>query len=210
MASPHEIRVKLERDYRICMSRYERAELATETIVGVKALAAADLRIQAKRRVLKEKMEKLDYLLRLQVDPEWTPHHLTPLHVYERRRKGSISKEAYRVLKASRVPLKTREIAHLVAPALGVDRNDHRAICRISSSISSTLIDRYKEGSVERIDGKPIRWRVPYTRWSPSNVPVAYASVPVVRAAASADASFEEPTRGASANSPPSPRPAAA
>lgn len=206
MSSPNEIRVKLERDYRICMSKYERAELATETIVGVKALAAADLRIQAKRRVLKEQMEKLDYLLRLQVDPEWTPHHLTPLHVYERRRKGSISKEAYRVLKAARTPLKTHEIAHLVASALGVDRTDHRAISRISSSIASTLTDRHKEGLVERIEGKPIRWRVPYTRWLPSNAPAAFASVPVVRAAASAGASFEEPTPGASASSPPSPR----
>lgn len=59
MTSP--IRAKLEREYRICMSRYERAEIATETMTGVVMIAAAEKRIIAERRVLKEKMEKLDY-----------------------------------------------------------------------------------------------------------------------------------------------------
>lgn len=120
MPHTHESLVALERDYRIVMSKYERAELATATIVGVKMVAEADRRIQAEKRVLREKMDKIDYLIRLQVDPEWTPHHLTPLHVRTRKRKGSISKEAYTVWRAATEPLKTREIAHLAASALGV------------------------------------------------------------------------------------------
>nr|WP_315053376.1 hypothetical protein [uncultured Brevundimonas sp.] len=92
MSSRHEIRLALERDYRICLGEYERAEMPTETIIGLKALEKADRAIQARKRVLKEKMEHIDYLLRLQVDAEWTPHHLTPLHPRKPRRRGSIAK----------------------------------------------------------------------------------------------------------------------
>lgn len=183
MSSPHEILVKLERDYRIAMSKYERAELPTETIVGVKMVAAADQRIQAEKRVLKEKMEKIDYLIRLQVDPEWTPHHLTPLHERAPRRRGSISKEAYKVLRAATEPLSTREVALLAAPALGVDPADSRAISRISAAIATSLNDRHDEDAVERLDGRPIRWRArSRPKWVPTNVPVAYASAPLDRA----------------------------
>ena len=178
------ILVQLERRYRIYMSRYERAEMATETIVGVKMVAAADKRIQAEKRVLKEKMAHIDQLLRHQVDPEWTPHHLTPLHERASRRKGSISREAYKVLRAATEPLKTREIAHLAAPALGVDRNDYRAINKISTAIAKSLNDRHADDGIERLDEKPIRWRVQSRpKWVPTNVPVAYASVPLNRAA---------------------------
>lgn len=196
------ILVKLERDYRICMSRHERAELATETIVGVEMVAAADRRIQAERRVLKEKMEKIDYLIRIQVDPEWTPHHLTPLHVHKPGRQGAISKAAYQVLKASAVALTTREIARLAAPMLGVKLNgNEREIARIDSAIAGTLLKRSKDGMVEIIEGKPRRWLAPRREWVSSVVPYAAASVPLSRD----DALNPSANRAASANSPPVP-----
>jgi hypothetical protein len=204
MSSVRDIRVKLERDYAIALSRYERAEIAVESVVGLVALEAADKRITAYRQVLKEKMARLSYLLRLQVDPEWTDDHIQPLHERKSRRQGQISRAAYRVLKAARTPLKTHEIAHLVAPSLDVDRTDHRAISKISSAIAGTLTRRWEEGMVERLEGPPIRWAVQPRKWDPAVIPVAFASAPLVRVAVSSPA----PTRGASANSPRVRRPA--
>lgn len=196
MARPHEILVKLERDYRICMSRYERAELATETIVGVKALADADRRIQAERKMLSEKMGRIDYLIRAQVDVEWTPEHLTPLHVPKRERRGEIAKATFRVLKASAKQMKVREIAHAIAPTLGIDRNDHRAIDKLHSAVDGSLQRRLKDGEVEKIEGKPSRWRVLCKKWVWRQSRAAASSVPLMPV----DASGGDTTRAASAS----------
>lgn len=199
MSSKHEIRVKLERDYAILLSRYERAEVAVETIIGMAALEAADRRIVAQRKVWREKMDKLSYLLRLQVDPEWTDDHIKPLHERASRRKGEIAKIAYRVLKAARTPLKSRELAHLVAPSVGVEQSDFRVIGKLASAIHNTLKQRAKEGMVQQLGGPPIRWAVQPRKWDGSVTPVAYASVPLVRVAASSEATM----RAASASIPP-------
>lgn len=184
MSSP--ILVKLEREYAICMSRYERAELAVEPLVGRAMIEAADKRIIAERKVLKEKMDKIDYLIRIQVDPEWTPHHIVPLHAHQKGRQGQISKAAYRVLKAASGPLSTRQIARLVAPMLGVevDRNENE-ISRIDNAVASALKKRCADGMVELIEGKPRCWLVRRKKWVSSVVPFAAASVPLVRAGAS-------------------------
>lgn len=206
MSRPREILVKLERDYAITMSRYERAELATETLVGLKALEAADRRIQAERKVLQEKMERISYLIRLQVDPEWTPDHIRPLHVPKRERRGEIAKHAFKVLKASSEPMKVREITHAVAPILGVDPKDHRAIDKLHSAVDGSLQRRLAEGEVEKIEGKPTRWRVLCKKWVWRPNHAAAASVPLRPLAA-----FAGDTKpGASASSPPSPSPAPA
>lgn len=176
------IRVQLERDYAICMSRYERAELATETIVGIKALALADRRIQAERRVLREKMEKLDYLLRLQVDPLWTPEHLSPLHVPRKGRQGAIAKAAYRILRAAKDPLPVRQIAKMVAVELGVEQSESE-IARLHGAITGCMKRRLADGDVEKVEGKPIRWRVPYKKSAWVSPPSLAASAPLRRAA---------------------------
>lgn len=182
MSSPSEIRIKLERDYRIAMSQYERAELAVETIIGVKALAKADEAIQARKRVLKEKMERLDYLIRLQVDPEWTPHHLTPLHIRRKRPKGSIAKAAYQALRQAAQPMKTREISKTIADQLGVDVGDVRALDKLDNAVRTSMKERVSDGVVEEVDGKPTRWQVQSRpKWVPTNAPVAYASAPLAR-----------------------------
>lgn len=205
MSSKHDIRVKLERDYAIALSEYERAELPTETIVGLAALEAADKRIQARRRVLKEKMEHLDYLLRLQVDPEWTPHHIKPLHTFKRERQGQISKATFRVLKSAKEPLRTREIARLVAADLGVEMEE-RQISKIGAAVYGALKARLKAGEVEEIAGPPVRWLAVKRKWSPPVVPYVFASAPLVRA----DASGASPPLDASANTPRVRRPGAA
>lgn len=196
MSSPNHIRAKLERDYRICMSRYERAELATETIVGLKALAEADRRIQAERRVLKEKMERLDYLLRLQVDPLWNPDHLTPLHRHRTGRQGAISKAAYRVLKSAIEPMPVRAVARLVAAELGVEATE-REINRLDVAIHGSMKRRLADGEVEKVDGRPTRWRVPNTKSGWVSPPSLSASAPLRRVAGSGPGR----SLGASANS---------
>jgi hypothetical protein len=205
MSSKHDIRVKLERDYAITLSEYERAELATETIVGLAALEAADKRIQAKRRVLKEKMARLDYLLRLEVDPEWTPHHIKPLHTFKRERQGEISKATFRVLKSAKEPLRTREIARLVAADLGVAMEE-RQISKVGAAVYGALKSRLKTGEVQQIADTPVRWLAVKRKWTPPVVPYVFASAPLVRAGAS----NASPALDASANTPRVRRPGAA
>lgn len=202
MAKPH-VLVALEKQYAVALSRYQRAELATETIVGLKALEEEDRRIQAERRVLQEKMDQITHLIRLQVDPQWTPDHIKPLHERSQRRRGSISKLAWKVLRASSEPMKAREITRLIAPQLGVDAADHRAIVRIDSKVHAALKTWLSEGDAEKVDEKPSRWRARCRGWARRHVSVAAASVPLRRDVGG----DREPRVDASANSLPSPSP---
>ncbi len=166
------------------MGEYERAEMSTETIVGLKPLEAADRRIQAHKKVLKERMAHLDYLLRSLVDPEWTPHHLTPLHPRKTRRKGTITKAAYQVLRRACGPMKTREISREIAGLLEVDVSDVRALNKLDAAVRASMKERVKDGFVEELEGPPTHWRVlSRTKWVPSVAPDVSASAPVVRAA---------------------------
>lgn len=183
MSSLHEIRIALERDYRLALGEYERAEMPTETIVGLKALAEADRRIQARKRVLREKMERLDYLLRLQVDPEWTPHHLTPLHPRKTRRKGVIAKAAYQTLRRRNEPMTTREISKAIASEMEVDVSDNGAMGKLDSAVRTSMKERVSDGVVVEIEGRPTRWQVvSRSKWAPTPSPYASASAPLVRA----------------------------
>lgn|GEM_PF-2337843 len=182
MPSRHEIRLALERDYRIALGEYERAEMPTETIIGLKALEKADRAIQARKRVLKEKMEHISYLLRLQVDAEWTPHHLSPLHPRKPRRRGSIAKAAYQVLRKADEPMKVRDISLAIASDMGIKRADSTAISRLDAAVRTSLKERVSDGVVEEVEGRPTRWRVlSRPKWEPKVAPVAYASAPLVR-----------------------------
>lgn len=182
MASQHEIRVAHERSYRLALGEYERAEMAIETVVGMKALEAADRRIQARKRVLKERMADLDYLLRSLVDPEWTPYHLTPLQPRKTRRKNSIAKAAYQALRQASEPMKTREISRGIAGRLEVDVSDARALSKLDAAVRTSMKECVKDGVVEELEGQPTRWRVlSKPKWAPSSVPYASASAPLVR-----------------------------
>lgn len=184
MSSSHEIRIAHERSYRLALGEYERAEMPTETIVGLKALAEADRRIQAHKKVLREKMKHLDYLLRSLVDPEWTPHHLTPLHPRKTRRKGSIAKAAYQALRRSSEPMTTREISKTIGGALQVDTTDQRAVNQLDNAVRTSMKERVGDGAVLEIEGRPTRWQMlSRSKWVPTASPYASASAPLVRVA---------------------------
>lgn len=178
------ILAKLERDYRICMSRYERAEMASETVVGLKMLEQADKKIVAERRVLAEKMEKISYLIRVQVDPEWTPGHLSPLHVHRKAKRGVFANAAYRVLKAAKEPLSVRAIAKLAAVNLGLKPTGSE-MDRLATTIAGCMRRRLVDGDVEKIEGDPVRWQVPCKKSAWVAPPSLVASAPLRRAAGS-------------------------
>lgn len=182
MSSPNEIRVALERDYRLALGEYERAETPTEVILNLKALDEADRRIQVRKNDLKKKMDSLAYLLRRQVDPLWTPYHLKPLHPRKTRRKGSIAKAAYQALRRASEPMKTREISREIAGLLEVDVSDARALNQLDNAVRTSMKERVKDGAVEELEGRPTQWQVlSRPKWAPSNVPYASASAPLVR-----------------------------
>lgn len=182
MSSPNEIRVAHERSYRLALGEYERAEMAIETVVGREAMDKAALRIQARKRVLKERMTHLDYLLRSLVDPEWTPFHLTPLSPRKTRRKGSIAKAAHQALRQASEPMKTREISREIAGRLEVDVSDARALSKLDAAVRTSMKKGVEDESVEELEGLPTRWRVlSKPKWAPSSVPYASASAPLVR-----------------------------
>lgn len=185
MTKPHVV-VALERQYALALSRYQRAELATENLVGTKALAEADRRIRAERQVLQEKMDKIDYLIRVQHDPLWDRYAIAPIHPRTLRRKGTINKAAYKVLRAAREPMTCREVAHAIAAEFEVESADYRAINKLDSAIHTDFKKRLKDGELEKIGEKPSRWRVPYRKWEPLSARVAASSAPLKRADASA------------------------
>lgn len=156
-----EVLVALERDYAIALGKYENAERAIETVIGLAAIEAADRRITAEKKILREKMERITSLIRHQVDPEWDAGHVRPIQPRAKsERHGEVSKAAYRVLKSAGGPLRVREIAHLVAAQLGVDSADYRQINRLDSLISTTLNRRLKDDMVVNDGGAPRRWSI--------------------------------------------------
>ena len=182
MSSRHEIRVANERRYRLAMGEYERAELPTEKIVGLKALAEADQAIQARKRVLKERMAHLDYLLRSLVDPLWTPDHLTPLYPRKTRRKGSIAKASFQALRRFKEPMTTRGISKAIADIMEVDVGDNGAMGKLDNAVRTAMKKRVDDGAVMEIEGRPTRWQlVSRPKWTPKVVPYAAASAPLVR-----------------------------
>ncbi len=184
MSSKNEIRIAHERSYRLALGEYERAEEPTEVIVGLKALAEADQSIQARRRVLRERMVHLDHLLRSLVDPEWTPHHLTPLHPRKTRRKGSIAKAAYQALRRSSEPMTTREISKTIGGALQIDTKDQRAVNQLDNAVRTSMKERVGDGAVLEIEGRPTRWQMlSRSKWAPTASPYASSSAPLVRVA---------------------------
>lgn len=184
MASEHELRSKHERSYRLALGEYERAEQEIETVVGLKALEAADRRIQARKRVLKEKMDKIDYLLRSLVDPEWTPHHLAPLYPRKTRRKNSIAKAAFQALRRSKRVMTTREISKAIAGDLDVETADVRAMNKLDAAVRTSMKGRVDDGAVVEVEGRPTGWQaLSRPKWAPTAVPDVSASAPVVRAA---------------------------
>lgn len=161
-----EVLVALERQYALALAKYEVAEHAIEGVIGLKAVGEADARVQVEKRKLKVKMERITYLIRVQVDPEWEPGHIRPIHQKKNpSRQGEISKAAYRVLKTATGPLRVREIAHLVAPQIGVDNADHLQINRLHNAINDTLNRRLKDDMVVHDSGTPKRWSIKQRRW---------------------------------------------
>lgn len=161
MPSTNEIRASLERQYAIALGHFEAAERAVETIVGLKAMIEADARITAEKKKLREKMDRIAHLLRVQVDPDWEPGHIRPIRPRKTvRRQGALSIAAYKALKVAKAPLKTREIANLIAPELGVAPSDYRQINRIDVAVRAALLARAKDGMVVLHEGSPARWSI--------------------------------------------------
>lgn len=203
----HHFLVEAEKQYALALGRLQTVEIATETVVGAKAMERADQRVQAEKKAIQAKLESIQLNIRLLYDPEWTPDHVKPL-VPRRppRRKGEIAKMGYRALKRSNAPLSAWEIADLIADDVGVDATDRRSVAKLADGVAMSLNRRTKEGMVERVEGKPIRWRAPRRQWVRPNTRVAFASVPL----AAAGAASPDTKPAASANSQPSRRPAEA
>jgi hypothetical protein len=156
-----EILVSLERHYALALGRYENAERAIEPVVGLKAVVAEDERIQAEKKKLKEKMERITYLIRVQIDPDWEPGHIRPvIPKVNKNRQGKIARAAYKVLKEAKEPLRVREIAHRVAIEMGLEKPDHLQINKLDSAIHGTLTNRLKDGMVVHDGGTPKRWSI--------------------------------------------------
>jgi hypothetical protein len=169
--------IEMEKQYAIALGQYEVAEHAVEPIVGLKALAEADARITAKKRALREKMDRISLQIRLQYDPEWEPGHIRPILERERHdRRGEIAKAAYKVLKQASGPMKTREIARAAAPLLGLVDPDEREMARVGSAVYTTMQRRLREGMVT-CEGSPARWSIKRQKWRPQ-ASAAYSNSP--------------------------------
>lgn len=195
--------VEAEKQYALALGRLQTVELATETVVGIRAMERADLRVQAERRAIQAKLDSIALHIRNLYDPEWEPHHIRPI-IPRRppRRRGETAKMAYLALKRTKAPLSAWEIADLIASQVGVEVADRQAIAKLASNITTSLQRRFQEGMIERLEGRPMRWQVPSRKWVRPSTPVALASVPLARGA-DADATT---TQVASANTRPSRR----
>jgi hypothetical protein len=94
-----EILIAVERHYAVALGKYEVAEHAIEGVVGLKAVIEADARIRVEKKTLKVKMDRITYLIRAQVDPDWEPGHIRPVQPHKCvDRTGPVSRTAYGAL----------------------------------------------------------------------------------------------------------------
>ena len=187
----------LEREYALLLGRYETAEIATETIVGLAALEAADRKITAEKVRLRDQMDGIAHTIRTQLNSRWQPYHIRAL-VPSRQKRGNIAKAAYQALKKAGRPLTATEIAKLIAPPYGVSAEDTRAIAKLHAQITASLEKWVKEGRIQVTRQKPALWSLRAPVWQPPHAADVFASVPLVRASRSTEAT----TSGAAASTP--------
>lgn len=181
MGNPR-ILVALEREYARTLGEHETAELAIEPIVGLAAIAAADREISVRKAELRIKMDRISHQIRVEFNPMWTPHHITPLKPRRRRRVGQ-TQAAYKALKLAKAPRTAHELAKEIAPQFDIRPTDNRMIAKLASAITVSFKRLLVDGQIVSDEGRPIRWTAHVRVWRPVGAPSCAASVPLVRVA---------------------------
>lgn len=117
--------------------------------------------LSARAQRLERLVECAEEILK-ELDPTWTPARVKPRrpHVPKSPVKlGRITKSVLDVLRESRVPLTTKEIADRVLEREPVEAMDQQEFQRLKNSVDATL--RAKEGTVVKHDrGWPRAWSI--------------------------------------------------
>lgn len=137
----------------------ETAEQSVEDMHGLDAIMSAWARIDTQKRELRKTIYHLVAVIRLW-EPDFHPATVQPIVTRHRSvPNGTISQEAFAVLRDAGRPLRTREIARRVAKRLGRDL-DNRSLARLDSAISGALTPQVSRGAVMVSDGPPKLWRL--------------------------------------------------
>ncbi len=91
---------RLTREYAILRGKFNDAERAVETVVGIRAIREAWIEIESTKRLLKRKMDQIEGTIR-QFDPTFEGERVKPLRPPSptRRAPGSISRPALAALR---------------------------------------------------------------------------------------------------------------
>lgn len=149
---------QLRDKYARLRGQWETAEQSIEDVEGLQAIISASDRIDAQKAALQESMDHIVHVVRLWA-PSFDPKRVAPIYPLPRfAPHGEISGAAYTILGEALVPLRTREIARLVAAKLGRD-TDARSLARLDSAIHNALA-QYVERGLIYVSGSPKRWSV--------------------------------------------------
>ena len=137
----------------------ETAEQAVEDMHGLDAIMDAWRQIDERKKVLRKAIYHLVAVIQLW-EPEFTPIAVAPIQPRVREYgNGTISQEAYAVLRDADRPLKTREVSRLVAARLGRDL-DERGVARLDIAISAAFASKLDRGLIAVSATQPKKWRL--------------------------------------------------
>lgn len=146
--------VQLKKQYARLLGEYKFAEREAEGVSGIHEMDEAYFRIGKRQENLKKRMGQIAGSLR-QFDAELEIGRIKPRYPRKpRARTGTYSRPVYAALRKATEPMTTRELAKVVAAAIG--KCGEAELSNIGTAIYNTLSPRV--GRTVKVEGCPMRW----------------------------------------------------
>lgn len=147
---------RLNREYALLLGKYEFIEREIEDVHGIDNMLDEIARIDREKAKL---MLDLDHIAATAktLDPSWQRERVRPIYPRKKVRKyGVMAKNVFAVLREAAVPLKTREIAKLVAIKIGIKPNE-RELARLDQGVYGLLYKKVGR-TIQKTQEGPAMW----------------------------------------------------
>lgn len=149
---------RLNRAYAVLLGKYEFVEREIEPVEGIDNMLDAIASIDREKAKIMVKMDQIAATAK-HLDPSWVRERIRPIYPRKKIRKyGVVAKTIYAVLREAETPLRSREIAKIVATKLGIQVNE-REMARLNSAVVSVLNPRVGL-TVVKVEEAPIKWAI--------------------------------------------------
>ncbi|HEY3778278.1 MAG TPA: hypothetical protein VGL35_09480 [Rhizomicrobium sp.] len=146
----------LTKEYARLLGRYERIEREIEYVVGVENILNEIDRITREKRQMRARLDQIAAIVE-QLEPGWVRERVRPISP-RKNKIGTFSKIVYQILRETKKPLRTREIAWLMAARLKI-KPDDQELRKLDAHVMGALRPRIGK-TIIVVSEKPRQWAV--------------------------------------------------